>query len=162
MCLPLWSIAQMSEVNKKLDELNIPRDVFEQGLKDEDAAYSFDAKITSKTAEKTDVQEAKFDATQRVGKKWMLISNNGQTPTKKEIRQFNKDHNTKRRDINAKIDDNDFTIEKDDDKELIIGFFFREESLPKKYQFLAGCKGVAFIDKEKRLLTRVELKVQNL
>lgn len=60
--------------------------------------------------------------------------------------------------MDAQVDDDDWTIESEDTNELVLGFTFRESSLPKKYQYLAGCKGQAIIDKQAKRLTKADFK----
>jgi hypothetical protein len=147
---------QKAEVEKKLQEYGIPNGFFEDNLKDENANHSFKIKTTTITDQETKVEEGTFDPTLPDGERWKLISVNGNEPSKKEIKQFHKAHNTSEDSDMGEPTDDDWKILDDNDSELIISFKYREENLPHKYKFLAKCTGKVFIDKNNKKLDRVE------
>jgi hypothetical protein len=142
--------AQTSEIEQKFKEYGFSKAILTESLKGDNANHSFDAQITTiiDTKSKTKVEEAKFDPTKKDGERWILISVNNETPSKKEIKQFNKAHNIKQPNIKVEVDKNSWAIESDDDDYLVISFKYDAQSLPKKYAYLGECKGLAFFDKK--------------
>ncbi len=147
---------QKAEVEKKLQEYGIPKGIFEDNLKDENANHSFKIKTTTITDQETKVEVGFFDPTLPDGERWELISVNGSEPTKKQIKQFHKEHKTSENSGMGEPEDNDWKILDDNDSELVISFRYREENLPHKYKFLAKCTGKVFIDKNNKKLDRME------
>ncbi|WP_152286375.1 hypothetical protein [Flavicella marina] len=147
--------AQKSEVLKTLKEYHFDENFLLENLKDSDAQYSFDVNTTNVIGGKTTIQIAKFDATQEVGKRWILLKENGKEPTKKQLRTFDKTHNTKDK-VNGTIDDNSWRIEKDTDNEIVITFQYDKKSLPKRFRYLGDCKGLAYFNKKTKKLEKAE------
>jgi hypothetical protein len=153
----LSSFGQKAEVEKRMQEYGIPSDFFVDNLKDENAKYSFSIRTTTEaTGQETKVEEGIFDPSKSEGEKWKLLSVNGKTPTKKQIKQFHNEHNTSEDSGAGEPEDDDWKILEDNDTQLVIEFRYREENLPHKYKFLAQCKGKVFIDKEKKRLDKVD------
>jgi len=148
--------AQKSEVLEKFEEYQFSENFLTESLKDADATHSFDAKITTIDGTDTKIEEAKFDPKNEIGERWILISVNGNTPSKKELRQFNKSHNTTQPEINGRVDENSWGIESDDSDYLVISFKYDKSTLPKKYDFLGDCKGLAFFNKQTKMLEKAE------
>ena len=147
--------AQKSEVLKTLKEYHFDENFLLENVKDSDAQYSFDVNTTNVIGGKTTIQIAKFDATQEVGKRWILLKENGKEPTKKQLRTFDKTHNTKDK-VNGTIDDNSWRIEKDTDNEIVISFQYDKKSLPKRFRYLGDCKGLAYFNKKTKKLEKAE------
>ena len=147
--------AQKSEVLKKLKEYNFEEKYLLENLKDSDAQYSFDINTTNVVGDKTTVQIAKFDATQEVGKRWILLKENGKEPTKKQKHTFDKTHNTKD-EVDGTIEDSSWKIEKDTEDEIVISFQYDKKSLPKRFRYLGDCKGLAFFNKKTKKLEKAE------
>ena len=147
--------AQKSEVLKTLKEYHFDENFLLENLKDSDAQYSFDVNTTNVIGGKTTIQIAKFDATQEVGKRWILLKENGKEPTKKQLRTFDKTHNTKDK-VNGTIDDNSWRIEKDTDNEIVISFQYDKKSLPKRFRYLGDCKGLAYFNKKTKKLEKAK------
>jgi len=148
--------AQMEIVEKRLSDLGIAEDFLTQNLKDSDAAHSFNLETTNISSTETKVEHAKFDPTKPIGERWILVDVNGQAPTKKELKQFDKAHNTKQEDINGEVDDSSWKIVQDDEDYLAISYHLDPNTLPTKYKFLASCVGTAYINKKSKKLERAE------
>ncbi len=148
--------AQLETVEKRLLELGIEEDFLTQNLKDSDAEHSFNLKTINISSTEKKVERARFDPTKPIGEKWILVDVNGQAPTKKELKQFDKAHNTKQKDINGEVDDSSWKIVQDDDNYLAISYHLDPKTLPTKYRFLASCVGTAYINKKSKKLERAE------
>ncbi|MCF6360112.1 MAG: hypothetical protein L3J29_05040 [Cyclobacteriaceae bacterium] len=146
------SFAQKDEVLKKLVAYGITEETLSTGLQDHDATHSFDIDITTNNGTKNIVETGHFSPTVPVGERWTLKTVNGNAPTKKEIKKFNKAHNTQQPDINGEISDDSWKVITDTEDEIVISFKYDKESLPKKFQFLADCTGKAFISKKTKRL----------
>lgn len=84
------SYAQKDEISEKLSALGIDENLFKNSLNEESAKYLFKTKTTATTSSETNVEVAEFDPRRTDGEKWKLISVNGNEPSKKHIKQFNK------------------------------------------------------------------------
>ena len=156
LMISLSATSQKDMVSEKLEEYNFSSESLSSGLKDADAEHYFDAKLTTDDGTKIKVEEAKFDPTKNIGERWILVSVDGNAPSNKDLKNFDKAHNTKQDDINAEVDDSSWKVEKDDDEYLVISFKYIRESLPRKYDFLADCKGLAYFNKSKLSLEKAE------
>ncbi|RLD26542.1 MAG: hypothetical protein DRI54_02670 [Bacteroidetes bacterium] len=142
------SFAQKDEVLAKLEAYNFSGELLAENLKDADADHSFNYKVTTITDTDSKVEEAKFDPTKPIGERWTLELVNGSVPSKKDQKNFDKAHNTKQDDINGEVDDNAWGIYEDNDTYLVISFKYDKATLPKKYDFLGDCKGLAYFNKK--------------
>jgi hypothetical protein len=149
-------VAQKAEIEQKLKEYGIPHGFFENNLNDENASHTYKTKTTTVTGTETKIEIGSFDPTLPEGKRWTLISVNGNEPTKKERKQFDKSHNKSDKSDFGEPNDEDWKIVKDDDEFLIIELRYMETNLPHKYKFLAGCKAEVFINKPGKRLTKIE------
>ena len=150
------SFSQQDEIKKKFEEYNLKVDFLTENLKDADAQYSFNFKITTITSQDTKVKTGRFDATKPVGQRWILLKVNGNAPSKKELKDFDKSYNTKQDDMNGKVDDNSWKIERDDDDYFVINFKYDKNTLPKKYNFLGDCTGKAYFNKKSKRLEKAK------
>jgi len=148
--------SQSDEIKSKLKDFNIGSELFINSLEDENATFSFDAKITNVTSEKTSVQLAHFDPSLEEGVRWKLISVNGSTPNNKELKAFNKHHNKAPKKLKAELSDDDYWIDNENETELVIAFRYNEDVLPHKYAFLAHCTGKLYLNKETKRIDHVE------
>jgi hypothetical protein len=147
---------QLNEVKEKLNEYQISSDLLTKNLKDADAEHYFNLKTTTVNGTDTKVEFSHFDPTQVIGSRWILDNINGNTPTTKELKTFDKTHNTKQPSINGKVKDDSWQIVRDDNTFLVISFSYDKASLPKKYKFLGDCKGLAYFNKKSKLLEKAE------
>jgi len=159
-------LGQKSLVDQKLKEYQIPDDFFIDNLSEESANHAFKIKVTEETDTETTVKIASFDPQKAKDKRWELISVNGAAPTSKQTKNFQKEHKRSEYALDAKQDDDDWSIVKDDEHFLVIGFRYKESALPHKYKFLAQCNAEIYLDKEARKLYKVrfyntgELKIK--
>lgn len=148
-------LAQKSEVESKLIEYGFAGDALEHGVQDASAVYAFNFTTITENNGKTDTEESHFDPMKPVGEKWILDLHNGNTPSKKQIKNFDKAHNTTIEGINGTVDDSAWKILTDDEVVFTVSFSFDKTSLPKKYQFLGDCTGTAFFNKKTKSLEKV-------
>lgn len=150
------SYAQKSEILNRLKDYNFSEKYLTSSLNDADATHSFDAKTTTVNGTDTKIQNSKFNPNKPIGERWELISVNGEKPSNKDIDQFNTNHNATQPNVNIKVDENSWGIEKDDKNNLIISFKYEKSSLPKKYSFLGDCNGLAYFNKQTKMLEKTE------
>lgn len=144
------------EVLKKLEEYQITTETLTRNLKDANAEHYFDLKTTTIKGTMTRVVESTFDPSKNTGERWMLLSVDQNSPSAKDLTDFDKYNNTKRRGLNGKIDESSWKIEKDDEATLVISFKIDKKTLPKKYSFLGHCKGSFFFNKKTEQLEKAE------
>lgn len=160
------TFAQKAEVEKKLVEYGISSDNMFNSFGGENSNYTCNAKFTETTTDKTTESLASFDPRKSQGSQWALESVNGSSPSKKELKNFDKAHNANQDNDKIEPDDNSWEIVKDDEHFLVIGLRYNESSLPHKYKFLAQCKAEMYIDKEAKRLYKLrfynegELKIK--
>lgn len=156
--LSVTAIAQDNAVLDKLKEYNFPAELLAKSIggADTDGDHSFNLTTTADIDAEIIVEEAKYDPTQKKGEQWMLLSYNGKDPSKKEIKQFKKDHNMKEEEIKAKIDDSSWDIESDNKDYLVVNFRYDSSTLKWRYKYLADIKGKAFLNKTTKQLEKVE------
>ena len=153
---------QKDEIDEKLKKYGIPGDHIVNSLKDANAEYYFKFKSTtwipSKQGMEQIVEEGEFDPGLPAGQRWRLLRVNGREPEPKELKKFNKAQNTLNNNVSTEIDEGNYRIEEDNDRLMVIGLRYKEETLPQRYKFLSDCSGMAYIDKEKKRLTRIEYR----
>ena len=158
--LSINAYSQKEDIQAKLKDLGISEDFLAHNLKDEGAKFSFSLTTTTNTETSTqtttEVEECHFDPTQPVGSKWTLDKHDSRKPQKSELKNFDKAHNTKEKEINGKVEDTSWKIKEDNDQYLVINFKYEKESLPKKYDYLGDCVGTAYINKSTKALEKVE------
>ena len=156
----LTSYSQKDEVFAKFKEYKINEDILNHGIKDANATYSFNLKTTTttkaSTGETTETEECHFDPTQPVGSKWVLDTHNGKKASKKELKNFDKSHNTKDKEVDGQVDENSWKIVSDNENYFVVHFKYDEQSLPKKYSYLANCTATAYFNKANHGLEKIE------
>ncbi len=156
-------IAQSNEAIKKLNDSGVTLEQIENSLKDADANFYFKATTTSVSAavegeEYQTVEVSEFDPRREIGERWKLLSKNGEIPTAEDIKSFNKSTNTKKKDVNGKIDPETVRVLDENENTLVVGFRYQGKTLPRKYQFLADCDGKFTIDKQNQKILSGEFK----
>ncbi len=150
-----WSVdlnAQTNDVIGKLNNFGVTLEQLEHCLKDADAKFYFKATNTSisRNEDGSDYQTveiSEFDPRREIGYRWKLLSVNGEEPSEKSLKSYNKSTNTNKKEINGQIDQASLKIISEDENKLVITLRFLEKTLPKKYQFLADCDATFVIDK---------------
>ena len=128
------------------------------------STMSFDAASTTTTivesTEKKTQQKRTytFDGKKTEGEKYTLLTYNGETPSKKKIKKFNKEKNSTPQYKEITLSEKDFFIKSEDDKMLIIGFNVPEEQINSKIAFMAHCTGFIAINKESKKAESIEIK----
>ena len=114
--------AQNDEILARLKEFKISEERLSSNIKEVDAVHAY--KLTSLTGSKEGNVEsiAEYNPLQKIGKRWTLLTVNGAAPDKSDIKQFNKQHNPKNKNISGKIDPASYEIERDDKKFLVVKF----------------------------------------
>jgi hypothetical protein len=148
--------AQTDEIKKKLDAYRVSGELLTINLKDADAEHYFELSSSTNNGGEISTLESTFDPSKKIGQRWILKSVNGENPSGKEIRDFDKVHNTKKQDINGRVDERSWEIVKDDADSLILGFKYAKKTLPKKYDFLGDCQGLAYFNKKTGHLEKAE------
>ena len=153
---------QREEIDEKLQEYGIPGDYIVNALKDGEAAYYFKFKsvtwLPTGTVMEEIIEEGEFNPVKPIGEKWKLLKINNRIPEEKDLKKYNKAHNTVKNNVNALIDDEYYKIVDDNETELIISLKYEKKTLPKRYKFLNECIGLAYIDKNLKRLIKIEYK----
>lgn len=152
----LYVHAQTDEIKKLLDAYQVTGDLLTTNLKDADAEHYFELHSSTSNGGEISTYKSIFDPSKKVGQRWILKSVNGENPSAKDIRDYDKLHNTKKQDINGKVDERAWEIIKDDPDSLILAFKYAKKTLPKKYDFLGDCIGLAYFNKKTGHLEKAE------
>jgi hypothetical protein len=152
----LQTLAQDNNIKDILKEHEFEIQYLTTSLKDGNAEYFFDVKISTTNGDKHNIEIAKFDPTKAVGERWILISVNNNTPSTDDFIKFNKTHNTQKSGVNGKIDASSWTIVTNDSNYLVLSYRFDKSTLPEKYKFLGDCKGLAYFNKKTKRLEKSE------
>ncbi len=148
---------QDEEIKKIFEEYGLSENFVIEGIGEVKGLHAYDYKSTETTSEGTTVREAHFDPRKPVGEQWELLKVNGNPPSNKEIKRFNKEHNQPADDMGeSKI--TDLRVKSEDDKYVIIGFKIDGTGLPKKYKFLNDCEGEIYLNKETKKLEKVTFR----
>ncbi len=156
LTLSITAYGQKEAVMARLEELGIKANFLNTSLQDHDAVYYFNFKTITNNGTNNIVDAGYFDPRKPIGDRWVLETVNGESPTKKEFKKFDKLHNTEQPEINGKVADDSWKIDSETDDMLAISFQYDRATLPKKYAFLADCTGRAFINKNTHQLERAE------
>jgi len=148
--------AQKADIEKRLIDLGISGDLAFNNLSENSSDYSCNVTMTETTSDKTTVEKANFDPRKAEGSRWTLNTIDGRSPSKKDIKKFNKAHNAKQDNLKAEPDDNSWKIVSEDEHMLVIGLQYNEANLPHKYKFLAQCNAEIYVDKEAKRLYKVK------
>ena len=154
---------QGDDVVSKLSAAGVTLEQIENSLKDADANFYFKATNTSITpnedgSEHRFVEVSEFDPRRPVGERWKLLSVDGNPPSEKTAKNFDKSTNTTKDEINGKIDRSTLKVISEDDNSLVVGFRYDEKSLPRKYKFFRDCDATYTIDKTAKKLKSATIK----
>ena len=153
------AFAQSQEIKDKLTSYGIPTDLIVHSFEDENSQYSFEGTETTTTTSSTGVEikvkEFEFDPMRPEGEKWKLVKADGAVPSSKDIKQFDKEHNNKVKEIDAEVRDDAWKILREDDEEIQISFRYNADDLPKKYRYLADCNGIVYVSKTEKRITKL-------
>jgi len=158
------SHAQENSVKSILKEYNLLEGEFLSAINLSSADYSFDAISISKTKIESSGQttenkkEFNFDSSKPLGQKFTLISVNDKAPTKKDIKHFNKEKNSTKEQHKIFLSENDYFIEKNNEKEVVLGFNIPQEQITSNTAFMAHCTGYIYIDKTSKRINKIEIK----
>ncbi len=126
--------------------------------------YSYNSRISntihteSNDADTETAKSYSYDASKNIGEQFTLLTVDGASPSKKDIKNFNKEKNKNSNQKKALLKSEDFFIISNDENTAIIGFNMPKEELPSKLAYLAHCTGSIFIDKKTGRITKFEIK----
>jgi len=156
--------AQKQSTNELLKEYGLNTDNILSSLDLSKAKYSFKAKSVTKTEQEANhsTSEKKieylFDSSKPNGEKYKLISSKGKTPSKRDIKRFNKEKNLVVDAPAFKLQEKDFFVKEDNDTELIIGFNIPSDKVNSKIAFMAHCTGYIHINKKTKRMNKLNIK----
>jgi hypothetical protein len=130
---------QADEVRKRLKEFKMTEDRLSANLREEDAVHYYKIKSVTGSMSGNVTSMAEYDPRRKSGSRTKLLTVNGQPPTKKEAKKYNKRFGKKGKYASGKIDPASYEIIKDNADWFVIKFRFIKESLPERYAFLGDC-----------------------
>ena len=128
------------------------------------AHYSFNAQSTSTTTTEQSnkptikKQEYSFDSNKKAGERFTLNKVNGNNPSKKDIKRFNKQKNQVSKSQKSKLSDDDFFVASNNENQAVIGFNIPADKVNPKIAFMAHCNGFITIDKKSGQVIKIEIK----
>ncbi len=156
--------AQESSASEILKQFGFTTDNVLSYIDLSNASYSFKAYSKTKTVQEANHTSSEsekvytYDATKEAGQKFTLISVNGDTPRKKDIKHFDKEKNSGTDTKKQTLKEEDFFVQSNDENTVIIGFNIPAEQLNSKTAFMAHCTGFIYIDKQSGHITRIQIK----
>jgi len=158
------SFAQDKSVGSLLKEYNLLGGEFLSTINMSTVDYSFDVLSISKTKQEANGQQTQnkreftFDSSKPLGQKFTLISVEGKTPSKKQIKHFNKEKNSTKEQSKLILTEDNYFIEENNEEELILGFNIPQEQITSNTAFMAHCTGYIYIDKTTKRINKIEIK----
>lgn len=149
------AVAQ-DDVKAVLDKYGVTKQDLETPFHDASAKFYFklETKSTSETYNSDQISE--FDPTRPIGERWKLLSRNGQAPTSTDNKYFNESFNTSEKDVDARLNTGNWSIEEETEDYVNIRFKYFSKSVPKKYSYIEDLFGIATINKKTGLLEKIE------
>ena len=147
--IPAASSAQLVNIKERLVEYNIPVDFLEHSIRNADRKFTFKYRMITGSPDGTPViYEIEYNPQRKNKDRWRLISVNGNSPEKKEIRDFNRINNPRRKEVSAEIDESSYQVVVDNDQYFTYSFKYKEGSITSNRKFLEDCKGYVYINKK--------------
>ena len=134
----LTSSAQKQVVLDLFKKHGIDAGILEQQNSQPADDHAFDLKYSLITDSKETVTLAKYDPSKPQSDRWTVITVNGKTPGKSEVKAFLKSHS--KQPVSAKIDDATFLVEKETPESVVISYKQDPASLPVEAQFMKDCR----------------------
>jgi len=158
------TFAQDKSVVSLLKEYNLLGGEFLSTINISNVDYSFDALSISKNKQEAtghqtqNKREFTFNSRKPLGQKFTLISVDGKTPSKKDIKHFNKEKNSTKEQSKLILAEDNYFIEKNNEEELILGFNIPQEQITSNTAFMAHCTGYIYIDKTSKRINKIVIK----
>ena len=147
--ISVTSFAQREEIENRLSEYGISTDFLEHSIRNADKNFTFKYKMTTGSSDGTPiVNEVDYDPRRKTKERWKLNSVNGNSPTKKEIKAFNRINNPRRKEVFAELDHNSYTIIVDNDQYFTYSFKYKPGTITNNRKFLEDCIGYVYLDKK--------------
>jgi len=116
--------------------------------------YAFDLKRTTIAAEKEGVTLAKFDPSNPVEERWTVVSIDGKSPSRGEIKTFRK--NQSKEAGSPQPDEASYRIEKETPEQLVISYKIDPASTTKDNAFVKDCRNYMTINLKSKRLEQVQ------
>lgn len=116
--------------------------------------FTFDLKETTIAAGKQSVIMARFDPSGPKEEQWTVVSTDGKSPSKSDIKTFRKNHNTPP--ANTRADESSYKIEKETSDQLVISYKQDPSSLAKDAAFMKDCRFYMTINLQTKKLEQVQ------
>jgi hypothetical protein len=149
------TFAQRSEVVKVFSKYQIDTAVLSVNSKQNSEAYFFDLTARVVTDGKEKVMVSKYDPTLSEDKRWILLTVNGKTPSKSDLKLFNKQHYSNIPPTRA--NENTYKVVKEDSNEIVISYRVDTASLIADNKFLGDCDASLYINTKTGRMEKSEI-----
>ncbi|MCT4623574.1 MAG: hypothetical protein N4A46_08125 [Schleiferiaceae bacterium] len=123
-----------------------------------DATSNFDYNFESNDLQNNEVTSFSYDHKKGIGERWKLKSINGNSPSKKELKAFDKIYNADKEFKGAQIDEASFQVLQGDQHYDIVSFNFNENTLPSAYVYLEKCTGKIYLNKRTQRFEKIHFE----
>jgi hypothetical protein len=165
--IALISIAKLSAQEKSANEILkqygfSPENVL-SFINLSNAPYNFSAQSSTTTMIESNQSTTRsqkqytYDAGKKAGEKYSLVSVDGDTPRKKDIKHFDKEKNSVDNKKTQMLTAKDFFVKSNDENTAIIGFNIPDKQLNSKTAFMAHCTGFIYIDKKSGHINKIQI-----
>lgn len=154
MLSTLTVCAQKSEVLTTFSKYNIDAGILiADNIKQPDD-YAFDLKQTTITEDKEAIIVAKFDPSRLKEEQWTVVSVDGESPSKGDIKSFRK--NKSNQQTSTKTDESSYKIEKESSDYLVISYKQDPATVAKDAAFMKDCRFYMTINLKTKRLEQVQ------
>lgn len=150
------SFAQKQAVMSALAKYKLDESILNPNVKAAMENYYFDSRRLSITRDDQKTEVARHDPSKPAGQRWILVSVNGQSPSRKEQAAFDKEHNQVP--PKMKIDEGTMKLESDGQDRLVISYKYDPSSVPEESSFIKDCRAYQHINTKTGLLEKSATK----
>lgn len=128
-------------------------------INNRDSKYAFLVETNTKsTVENVNDEKtiSKHDPKLNTKNHWTLISINGNKPSSKEIKKFERQKTSFKESKLLEIENSSWRIEKENDSLIIIEFKFSKKHLPRDIKLLAKCKTHLYLSKQTKKVSYIK------
>lgn len=142
--------AQKSAVLDALAKHHIDASILNPESIKEPSDYGYDLKQTTIAAGKESITIANFDPSKPKEEQWTVVSLDGKSPSKSDIKTFRKNQSSP--DDSSKPDESSYKVEKESPDYLVFSYKLDPNSIPKEAAFMKDCRSIMTINlKTKKL-----------
>lgn len=149
-------LAQSQVIEERLTEYGIRLDFLEHSLRNTQEKYVYKYKLSYGSPDGTPIVDiSEYNPKREVRDRWQLLTVNGRTPKKKELKKWSKLNNERGEELYAKIDPESYEVVVDNPTYFTFSFKYKPGSVSKNRKFLEDCIGYVYVHKKEKAINGV-------